>query len=55
MVAAIQPKAFYLDPLTNVHAIPNRFDFTYYSFATMTSLGAAGTSGPCRPGRARCL
>src|SRR5271170_217093 len=42
MVAALQPKAFYLDPITNLHAIPNRFDFIYYSFATMTSLGATG-------------
>ena len=42
MVAALQPKAFYLDPLTNLHTIPDRFDFIYYSFATMTSLGATG-------------
>jgi hypothetical protein len=34
--------AFYLDPATNRHLIPNRFDFIYYSFATMTSVGAAG-------------
>src|SRR5271155_620024 len=26
----------------NLHAVPNRFDFIYYSFTTMTSLGAAG-------------
>jgi hypothetical protein len=42
MVATIQPKAFYLDPITNLHTIPNRFDLIYYSFATMTSLGAVG-------------
>jgi hypothetical protein len=42
MVAALQPKAFYLDPLTNLHIVPDRFDFIYYSFATMTSLGAQG-------------
>lgn len=42
MVAAIQPKAFYLDPVTNLHAIPDKFDFIYYSFAVMTSLGAVG-------------
>lgn len=42
MVAAFQPNAFYLDPLTNLHHIPDRFDFIYYSFGTMTSLGAAG-------------
>jgi hypothetical protein len=42
MIAVLQPKAFYLDPLTNFHAIPDRFDFIYYSFATMTSVGAQG-------------
>jgi hypothetical protein len=42
MVAAFEPNAFYLDPHTNLHIIPSRFDFIYYSFATMTSLGAAG-------------
>jgi hypothetical protein len=42
MVAALEPRAFYLDPLVNAHAIPRRFDMVYYSFATMTSLGAVG-------------
>ena len=42
MVAAFQPNAFYLDPSTNLHNVPDRFDFIYYSFGTMTSLGAAG-------------
>jgi len=42
MVATFEPKAFYLDPRTNLHILPDRFDFIYYSFATMTSLGAAG-------------
>src|SRR6202167_1487060 len=42
MVATFQPYAFYLDPRTNLHVVPDRFDFIYYSFATMTSLGAAG-------------
>ncbi len=42
LVAAFQPKAFFLDPHTNLHALPDRFDFIYYSFCTMTSLGAAG-------------
>jgi hypothetical protein len=42
MVAAIQPHAFYLDPMTNAHTNPNRLDFIYFSFATMSSLGAAG-------------
>jgi hypothetical protein len=42
MVAAAQPYAFFLDPHTNLHTAPGRFDFIYFSFATMTSLGAAG-------------
>jgi Ion channel len=42
MVATLQPKAFYLDPLSNTHLVPDRFDFIYYSFATMTSVGATG-------------
>jgi hypothetical protein len=42
MVAVFQPSAFYLDPRTNLHVVPARFDFIYYSFATMTSLGATG-------------
>ena len=38
----LQTNAFYLDPQTNFHSVPDRSDFTYYSFATITSLGAAG-------------
>jgi Ion channel len=40
----LQPGAFYLDPVLNHHAIPDRSDLIFYSFATMTSLGAAGIS-----------
>jgi Ion channel len=42
MITAFQPNAFYLDPHTNLHSVPDRFDFIYYSFGTITSLGAAG-------------
>jgi hypothetical protein len=42
MLATVQPNAFYLDPRINLHAVPDRFDFIYYSFGTITSLGAAG-------------
>jgi Ion channel len=42
MLAAFQPNAFYLDARSNLHNVPDRFDFIYYSFSTMTSLGAAG-------------
>jgi hypothetical protein len=53
MVAAAEPYAFFLDPHTNLHTSPGRFDFIYYSFATMTSLGAAGIT-PVSP-QARSL
>ncbi len=42
MVATMQPHAFYLDPVLNLHSVPDRFDLIYYSFGTMTCLGAAG-------------
>ncbi|HTV05047.1 MAG TPA: ion channel [Acidobacteriaceae bacterium] len=42
LVDRFQPSAFYLDPVTNTHTVLNRFDFIYYSFATMTALGASG-------------
>jgi Ion channel len=51
MIAVIQQKAFYLDPLTNLHKIPDRFDFIYYSFATMTSVGAVGITPVSAPAR----
>jgi hypothetical protein len=42
IMAALQPHAFYLDPATNQHQTPAGFDFIYYSFGTMSSLGASG-------------
>ena len=42
LLAAFHPNAFYMDPITNSHTVPNRFDFVYYSFGTITSLGASG-------------
>jgi hypothetical protein len=42
IVAALESRAFYLDPTTNFHSVPDRLDFVYYSFATMTSVGAVG-------------
>jgi hypothetical protein len=36
------PHAFYLDPLTNRSTMPGRFDFVYFSFGTLTELGAPG-------------
>lgn len=42
MLATMQPHAFYLDPILNAHSVPDRFDLIYYSFATLTCLGAGG-------------
>ena len=42
LLATVQPHAFYLDPATNTHTTLNRFDFIYYSFGTITSLGSSG-------------
>ncbi len=42
LLATVQPHAFHLDPVSNLRSVPNRFDLIYYSFGTMTSLGAAG-------------
>jgi len=44
MLATMQSHAFYLDPALNLHSVPDRFDLIYYSFATITCLGAAGIS-----------
>jgi hypothetical protein len=42
IIATVRPHAFYLDPATNSHSFPMGFDFIFFSFGTMTSLGAAG-------------
>jgi hypothetical protein len=42
MIERIQTRAFYLDPSANLHIVPDRLDFIYYSFGTLTSLGAGG-------------
>ena len=42
LLASLRPNSFFLDPAVNFHTIPNRFDFVYYSFGTITSLGASG-------------
>jgi hypothetical protein len=41
-LAAVQPGAFYLDPVLNHHIVLGRSDLIFYSFGVMTSLGAAG-------------
>jgi len=42
LIAVVHPGAFYFDPHANFHATPDRLDFIYYSFGTLTSLGAPG-------------
>lgn len=42
LISYLEPHAFYLDPTVNDHMFFNRLDAVYYSFGSMTSLGAAG-------------
>jgi hypothetical protein len=42
LTAVLRPAAFYFDPHANFHTVPDRLDFIYYSFGTLTSLGAPG-------------
>ncbi len=41
-ITVLEPKAFYLDPIMFHHAAPTTFDLVFYSFTTMTSVGATG-------------
>lgn len=40
----LQPHSFFLTPELNLHRVPDRVDFLYYSFGSMTALGASGIS-----------
>lgn len=42
LIGSGHPTAFHLDPVLNAHTTPDRFDFVYYSFGTMTELGSPG-------------
>jgi Ion channel len=42
LLVTFQPDAFYLDPRLYHHSLPVQSDMFYYSFVTMTSLGAVG-------------
>jgi hypothetical protein len=33
-ILAIEPRAFYLDPVVNTHSVPDRFDVLFYSFTS---------------------
>ena len=50
-ILAIRPHAFYLDPVVNTHAVPDRFDLLFYSFTSMTGLGASGLIAISREAR----
>jgi hypothetical protein len=52
MAHAFRSDAFFLDSRINLHTVPDRFDFIYYSFGTITSLGAAGITPVSSPARA---
>jgi hypothetical protein len=41
-IDSVSSHAFYLTPTLNIHATPDRFDFIYYSFGTLTELGTPG-------------
>jgi len=51
MIDKLQPRAFYFDPAINLQPVHDRFDFIYYSFATMTSMGAPGIAPVTRQAR----
>jgi hypothetical protein len=44
LIERLRPHSFYLAPFSNTHTVLDRFDFIYYSFGTMTGLGAAGVT-----------
>ena len=51
LLFALQPHAFSFDPAANFPQVPGRFSFIYYSFGTLTSLGAAGMTPASHPAR----
>jgi hypothetical protein len=42
IVVAFLPHVFYLDPVINSHSVAAGFDFIFFSFGAMTTLGSAG-------------
>ena len=55
LLAAVQPHAFYLDPVLNLNDTLNRFDMIYYSFGTLTCLGPAGIAAVSNQARSLSL
>ncbi|MGB8481432.1 MAG: hypothetical protein WCE63_21705 [Acidobacteriaceae bacterium] len=55
LLAAVQPHAFYLDPAMTLNTTLNRFDLIYYSFGTMTCLGATGIAAVSNQARSLSL
>jgi Ion channel len=51
MLSALNPHAFYLDPMVNVDRVPDRFDLLFYSFTSLTALGSAGMIAVSRQAR----
>ena len=49
------PGAFYLTPTLNAHLVPDRFDFVYFSFGTLTELGSPGITAVAAVGRSVSL
>ena len=49
------PDAFFLTPTLNHHTIPDRFDFLYFSFGTLTELGTPGMTAVASPARSTSL
>ena len=47
VIAGLQPHAFYLSSSGNLHTSPDRFDLLYFSFGTLTELGAPGSYRDC--------
>lgn len=55
LIVSFQPTAFFLDPSVNSHIVPDRFDFIYFSFGTMTELGTPGMTAVSREVRSISL
>ena len=55
LLATLQPNSFSFDVASNFPKVPGRFSFIYYSFGTMTTLGAPGISPASHAARSLTL